>query len=145
MASKEKGAEKKASEKAPEAPKAAEPKEETKQAPPAPADPSSDLTEIKTNWEESVESFDQLNLREELLRGIYGYGFERPSVIQQKGILPLLRGKDTIAQAQSGTGKTGTFAISALQVIDTAVSQCQVLILAPTRELAHQIQKVNSS
>jgi len=52
-----------------------------------------------TNWEESVEKFDDLGLKEEVLRGIYGYGFVKPSPIQQKGILPLIQGKDTIAQA----------------------------------------------
>lgn len=56
--------------------------------------------EIVSNWEEKVDSFDELHLREELLRGIYGYGFTRPSPIQQKGILPILKKRDTIAQVQ---------------------------------------------
>ena len=99
-------------------------------------------TEIKTNWEETVESFDQLNLKPDLLRGIYGYGFVKPSIIQSKGVLPILKGKDTIAQAQSGTGKTGAFAISILQLIDPESSRTQALVLAPTRELAKQIQTV---
>jgi len=99
-------------------------------------------SEITSNWEETVESFDQLDLKPDLLRGIYGYGFVKPSVIQAKGILPILKGKDTIAQAQSGTGKTGTFAISILQVVDADSSRCQALVLAPTRELAQQIQRV---
>lgn len=98
--------------------------------------------EITTNWEESVDTFDALKLKGELIRGIYGYGFEKPSVIQQKGVLPILSGKDTIAQAQSGTGKTATFAISILQVIDSQSPHCQALVLAPTRELAQQIQRV---
>jgi len=101
-----------------------------------------DQTEIKTNWEETVESFDQLDLKADLLRGIYGYGFVKPSVIQSKGVLPILKGKDTIAQAQSGTGKTATFAISILQLIDPEAARCQALVLAPTRELAQQIQRV---
>jgi len=104
--------------------------------------PAATTTEITTNWDESVDSFDALELKGELIRGIYGYGFEKPSVIQQKGILPILRSKDTIAQAQSGTGKTATFAISILQVIDSASPHCQALVLAPTRELAQQIQRV---
>ncbi len=54
--------------------------------------------EIVSNWEEKVETFDELGLKEELLRGIYGYGFTKPSPIQQKGILPLLKKRDTIAQ-----------------------------------------------
>lgn len=98
--------------------------------------------EIVSNWNESVESFDDLGLKEELLRGIYGYGFEKPSVIQQKGILPVLKKKDTIAQAQSGTGKTGAFAIGILQSVDPNSSDTQALVLAPTRELAQQIQRV---
>jgi len=99
-------------------------------------------SEITSNWEETVETFDQLDLKPDLLRGIYGYGFVKPSVIQAKGVLPILKGKDTIAQAQSGTGKTGTFAISILQVVDADSSRCQALVLAPTRELAQQIQRV---
>ena len=54
--------------------------------------------EIVSNWEEKVDNFDELGLKEELLRGIYGYGFNKPSPIQQKGILPLLKKRDTIAQ-----------------------------------------------
>lgn len=69
---------------------------------------------FETNWEESVESFDDLGLKESVLRGIYGYGFEKPSQIQRVGILPVIKGRDTIAQGQSGTGKTATFTISLL-------------------------------
>ncbi|EAS00033.2 DEAD/DEAH-box helicase (macronuclear) [Tetrahymena thermophila SB210] len=95
-------------------------------------------TDIETNWFESVDSFHKLQLKEDLLRGIYGYGFEKPSPIQQCGIIPIIKGKDTIAQAQSGTGKTATFSIATLQVIDTSSPHTQALILAPTRELAQQ-------
>lgn len=94
---------------------------------------------LDSNWEESVQKFEELNLNKDLLRGIYGYGFVKPSVIQQKGILPIIKKKDTIAQAQSGSGKTGTFVIGCLQIIDTSQSNLQGLILAPTRELAKQI------
>lgn len=73
------------------------------------------------------------------------YGFERPSAIQQRAIVPVIKGNDTIAQAQSGTGKTGTFAISILQRLDVEDQSCQALILAPARELAQQIQKVSAS
>jgi translation initiation factor 4A len=97
---------------------------------------------IESNWTEVVENFDQMSLREPLLRGIYGYGFERPSAIQQRAIKPCILGHDVIAQAQSGTGKTATFAISILQKLDMDFKDCQALILAPTRELAQQIQKV---
>merc|ERR1711920_718408 len=85
---------------------------------------------------------DDYDLDENLLRGIYSYGFEKPSAIQQRGIKPLLDGRDTIGQAQSGTGKTATFVIGVLQRIDIGLKACQGLILAPTRELANQIQKV---
>jgi len=88
------------------------------------------------------ESFDDYDLDENLLRGIYSYGFEKPSAIQQRGIKPILDGKDTIGQAQSGTGKTATFVIGVLQRIDWDVRGCQGLILAPTRELVNQIQQV---
>ena len=50
-------------------------------------------------------------------RGIYAYGFEKPSAIQQRAIKPIIKGRDVIAQAQSGTGKTATFSISILQVM----------------------------
>jgi translation initiation factor 4A len=83
-----------------------------------------------------------MELREDLLRGIYAYGFENPSAIQQRGIVPILKGNDTIAQAQSGTGKTATFSIAILQRLDLSLKQCQALVLAPTRELAQQIQRV---
>jgi translation initiation factor 4A len=101
-----------------------------------------DQNEIESNWDEIVDNFDNMNLSPELLRGIYAYGFERPSTIQQRAILPVIKGRDVIAQAQSGTGKTATFSISALQKLDVSNPQCQALILAPTRELAQQIQKV---
>mmetsp|Transcript_132939 Transcript_132939/g.216545 ORF Transcript_132939/g.216545 Transcript_132939/m.216545 type:complete len:394 (-) Transcript_132939:259-1440(-) len=89
-----------------------------------------------------VDSFDDLDLQEGLLRGIYSYGFEKPSAIQQRAIRPVLDGRDTIGQAQSGTGKTATFVIGSLQRIDFSHSACQSLMLAPTRELASQIHKV---
>jgi len=98
--------------------------------------------EMESNWDEIIETFDDMNLRTELLRGIYAYGFEKPSAIQQKAVKPMLMGRDIIAQAQSGTGKTATFAIGALQAINEKENYCQALILAPTRELAQQIQKV---
>lgn len=97
---------------------------------------------IESNWNEIADNFDEMNLREDLLRGIYAYGFEKPSAIQQRAIIPCIRGKDVIAQAQSGTGKTATFSIAILQQLDLTVKDCQALILAPTRELAQQIQKV---
>ncbi|BGP58570.1 hypothetical protein JCM8202_002332 [Rhodotorula sphaerocarpa] len=97
---------------------------------------------IESNWDQVVDNFDDMNLKPELLRGIYAYGFERPSAIQQRAIMPVVAGHDVIAQAQSGTGKTATFSVSILQSIDVALKQPQALVLAPTRELAQQIQKV---
>lgn len=81
-------------------------------------------------------------MKEDLLRGIYAYNFEKPSAIQQRAIIPIIRGRDVIAQAQSGTGKTATFSISMLQSIDTNLRETQALVLSPTRELAVQIQTV---
>ena len=99
-------------------------------------------TDLTNNWDEAIETFDGMELREELLRGIYAYGFEKPSAIQQRAIKPMLAGRDVIAQAQSGTGKTATFGIGILQSIDSSRSGCQALVLAPTRELVDQIYKV---
>ena len=81
---------------------------------------------IDSNWDEVCENFDDMELKEELLRGIYAYGFEKPSAIQQRAIVPCIKGFDVIAQAQSGTGKTATFAVSILQKIDTSLRECQV-------------------
>merc|ERR1712048_1476740 len=94
---------------------------------------------IESSWDESVQKFEELNLHKDLLRGIFGFGFAKPSVIQQKGILPILKGKDVIAQAQSGSGKTGTFVIGALELVEPKSENLQILILSPTRELAKQI------
>jgi len=87
-----------------------------------------------TEWEESYDSFDTMGLHENLLRGIYAYGFEKPSAIQQKGIVPFAKSLDVIQQAQSGTGKTATFCAGILQNLDYNQVECQALVLAPTRE-----------
>jgi len=98
---------------------------------------------IQSTWDTVVDNFDDMDLRENLLRGIFAYGFEKPSAIQQRAIMPAIKGYDLIAQAQSGTGKTATFSIAILQQVDFEKSSlCQALVLAPTRELAQQIQKV---
>lgn len=93
-------------------------------------------------WTHSVDTFEDMMLEENLLRGIFAYGFERPSAIQQQAIVPCIKGFDVIAQSQSGTGKTATYVIAALQRIDLRRGDTQAIILAPTRELANQIQKV---
>ena len=87
-------------------------------------------------------SFDTLNLKDNLLRGIYSYGFENPSKIQHLAIPKIIEGKDLIAQAQSGTGKTGAFVIGVLNKINIEEKSTQVLILSPTHELVHQISEV---
>lgn len=83
-----------------------------------------------------------MNLHEDLLRGIYGYGYEKPSMIQQRAIVPLAKGLDIIAQSQSGTGKTGSFSVGLLQRVDPSFRGVQALVLEPTRELADQSAQV---
>ncbi|KAK3817696.1 MAG: eukaryotic initiation factor 4A-III [Benniella sp.] len=83
-----------------------------------------------------------MNLKSELLRGIYAYGLERPSPIQQRAIMPVLRNRNVIVEAHSGAYKTTAFSIPVLQILDTSNKQCQVLILVHSSELAQQIQHV---
>ena len=98
-----------------------------------------DENKVINTWEDCVDS-------DELLRGIYGYGFEKPSVIQAKAIYPIAKcRRDIVAQAQSGTGKTGAFTIGALSIVDSKVNETQVIFLAPTHELANQTSTVCSS
>lgn len=100
-------------------------------------DNNKDNLEIK-----SFQTWDELECDMTLLRGIYAYGFEKPSPIQQKAIIPMMSKKDIIAQAQSGTGKTGCFSIGMLQSIDLNKNDIQVLCISPTRELSIQIKEV---
>ena len=93
---------------------------------------------------ELIKSFDQLPISEQLQRGIYSLGFEYPSPIQQKAVMPMLQGRDMIMQAQSGTGKTAAFAIGLLHRIDAGLRKCQAIVLSPTRELAAQSTQVLS-
>ena len=102
--------------------------------------------EYDTSFE--INSFDELEELEvsgDILRGIYGYGFEKPSPIQKKAIKPLISGRDTIAQAQSGTGKTATFSIGILSKIVLTENNTQALVLSPTKELSSQTAKVLTS
>jgi translation initiation factor 4A len=89
-----------------------------------------------------INSWEELEIPTALLRGIFAYGFENPSPIQKKAILPIVKGRDIIAQAQSGTGKTATFTIGALSRVDLDKDETQVLVLSPTRELSFQTTKV---
>ena len=91
---------------------------------------------------ENIENWSDANLKDDIIRGIYGVGYENPSPIQRKSISPIVSGKDVIAQAQSGTGKTGAFAVSVLELIDETAHYHQVIILCPTRELAIQSHEV---
>jgi translation initiation factor 4A len=92
-----------------------------------------------------IQGWDDLEINPNLLRGIFAYGFEKPSPIQQRAIKPLILKKDIVAQAQSGTGKTGTFTIGALSNVDVTNNSTQVLVLSPTKELASQTAKVFES
>ncbi|OBA27469.1 DEAD-domain-containing protein [Hanseniaspora valbyensis NRRL Y-1626] len=95
-------------------------------------------------------SFNKMNLNKELLKGIYSIGYEKPSLVQSKAIVPIISGKDIIIQQQSGTGKTATFTIAMLQVlyglstanIKKKTDGLQALVISPTRELAIQINGV---
>jgi len=89
-----------------------------------------------------TEKWDEMELPEHVLRGIFAYGYEEPSPIQKRAICPMLSGRDLIAQAQSGTGKTATFSIGSMSRINLASKTTQVLCLAPTRELTMQIATV---
>ncbi|CAI0378099.1 unnamed protein product [Linum tenue] len=91
---------------------------------------------------EPVASFENMGINDSLLRGIYEYGFEKPSAIQQRAVMPIIKGRDVIAQAQSGTGKTSMIALTVCQVVDINSKEVQALVLSPTRELASQTEKV---
>ena len=107
---------------------------------------NSNTNSINSNLEiETFSKWDELNIDPKILRGIYSYGFEIPSPIQSKSIISICKGRDIIAQAQSGTGKTASFTIGTLSQIDTNIHHTQAIILAPTRELATQISNVFQS
>jgi superfamily II DNA/RNA helicase len=102
------------------------------------------------NYETNVQlsyydNFEDLNLREDVLRGIFSFGFERPSPIQRIAIKPIMDGNDCVIQSHSGTGKTATFIIGALQSLDLSLKETQVIIISNTRELAEQHQRVFKS
>ena len=106
-------------------------------------EPESKPASTKTYPE--VNSWDEFDMEALVLRGIYSFGYEKPSTIQRKAILPMIDGRDMIAQAQSGTGKTGTFSIGILNIVDTTKDITQAIILSPTRELTKQSANVVSS
>jgi hypothetical protein len=101
--------------------------------------------EFSTSKEVTVApTFEAMQLKENLLRGIYAYGYESPSAVQSRAIVQICKGRDTIAQAQSGTGKTATFSISILQVIDTAVRETQGSLFIATPHYFLFVEKVSS-
>jgi len=107
------------------------------------AEPAAEPAAETSKYEpREINNWEDLEAKMDLLRGIYAIGFETPSPIQKKAISPMFDKKDVIAQAQSGTGKTGCFAVASLQLTDVTKSVPQVLILSPTRELAMQTQNV---
>lgn len=91
------------------------------------------------------DSFDNLGIHEDILRGIYSYGFTQPSPIQKLAIKPFIDERDLIIQSHSGTGKTATFMISILNRINPELKKTQAVVVAPTRELAKQIYSVYQS
>ncbi|KAL4105178.1 hypothetical protein QTP88_020450 [Uroleucon formosanum] len=97
---------------------------------------------IESDYKEVEDNFNDMNLKEDLMRGVSVYGLDKLSVIQQRAIVPCIKGQDVIVHAQSNTGMTSTFLISILQQINTSFNECQALILTPTSELALQIQNV---
>ena len=101
-------------------------------------DESKQSKDFDTNWDTITDSFEDMKLKKNLLRGIYAYGWEKPSTIQQRAVVPVIEGHDIIAQSQSGTGKTGAFTVACIQRVISANPQCQILIVSPTRELAGQ-------
>jgi translation initiation factor 4A len=101
-----------------------------------------DVNEAVLDPSFKFKSWDDLEINPKLLRGIYAYGFEVPSIIQQQAIKPLIMGKDIVVQAQSGTGKTATFTIGSLANVDVTDNNTQVLVLSPTKELTIQTAKV---
>lgn len=86
--------------------------------------------------------FEDFSLKRELLMGIFEAGFEKPSPIQEEAIPVALTGRDILARAKNGTGKTAAFVIPALQRINPKSNKVQCLILVPTRELAMQTSQV---
>ena len=85
--------------------------------------------EFETSKEVQVlTSFAEMGIKDDLLRGIYQYGFEKPSAIQQRAVVPILQGRDVIAQAQSGTGKTSMIGLTVCQTVDTSSRECVLLI-----------------
>ena len=96
----------------------------------------------ENNIQEATDSrisFDEMSLAEPILQAVRKAGYETPSPIQEHAIPPLLEGKDLLGVAQTGTGKTAAFSLPLLSRIDDSIKGAQILVLAPTRELALQV------
>ena len=107
------------------------------------SNPENDKSLYETSTEvDLINTFEEMGLKEDLLRGIYSYGFKDPSPIQKRAILPIIKGRDVISQSQSGTGKTTIFCIGVLQVVNTKSKEIQAIVVSPTRELAEQSRNV---
>jgi superfamily II DNA/RNA helicase len=98
--------------------------------------------EERIEIKEAVSGFEEMGISDNIIRGIFSYGFEKPSIIQARAVRPVLSGNDVIAQAQSGMGKTGAFAIGTIGRIDENQNSIQALVVVHTRELAIQIDTV---
>jgi len=107
-----------------------------------PSESKSRSRRYETDKVEVIKTFEAMGLKKDLLKGIYHYGFDKPSAIQKRCVLPIVSGRDVIVQSQSGTGKTTIVGISVLQVIETKTAKTQALVLSPTRELAEQTRNV---
>jgi ATP-dependent RNA helicase len=76
-----------------------------------------------TDGIKTITTFEEMGFKHDLLRGIYQFGFDKPSPIQQRAVVPIIQGRDVIAQAQSGTGKTSMIALTVCQLVDTSVRE----------------------
>ena len=103
------------------------------------------MTDQKTETVTEAVAFASLGLPENLLSAVLSIGFTSATDIQALTIPPLLEGKDVLGEAQTGTGKTAAFGLPALAKIDTSVRKPQLMVLAPTRELAMQVAEAIES
>ncbi|KAF9288202.1 translation initiation factor eIF4A [Mortierella alpina] len=99
-------------------------------------------SEIQSNSDEIIKTFDDMGLAPELIRNIHSYGIEKPSTIQQRAIPAILSGRDVLTQDPSLSGKTLACCISAAQMVTRFGSTGQVLMIVPTREMAPPVQVI---
>ena len=107
------------------------------------AEPSEDFI-LDSEWEEITETFEGMNLKQSLVRGIYSYGLDTPSKLQQRIIKSITSDKHTIVHAQLRLREIMALLIGTLEKIDSSVNQCQALIIVPTREYAYNIYRAFS-